>query len=133
MLMGTRRALLRAIVQQVYYTTGAQVMAFERGRGRWTRVSELSIGQFIAVVGPDVQPVFEQIRRIDWLPAEPVYDIEVEGTHNFLANGIVAHNTYLGEPRAKEKGTETSGTATTVPMDAGSQTAPGPGEPGAKE
>ena len=25
-----------------------------------------------------------------------VYDIEVEGTHNFIAQGIVAHNTYIG-------------------------------------
>ena len=24
-----------------------------------------------------------------------MYDIEVEGTHNFIANGIVAHNTYI--------------------------------------
>jgi len=25
-----------------------------------------------------------------------VYDIEVEGTHNFIVQGIVAHNTYTG-------------------------------------
>ena len=28
-------------------------------------------------------------------PEEQVYDIEVEGTHNFIGNDIVAHNTYL--------------------------------------
>jgi len=26
---------------------------------------------------------------------KPVYDIEADGTHNFVANGILAHNTYL--------------------------------------
>ena len=29
------------------------------------------------------------------LPEEQVYDIEVEGTHNFVGNGIVAHNTAI--------------------------------------
>src|SRR3989338_3092164 len=29
------------------------------------------------------------------MPAEQVYDIEVEETHNFIGNGIVAHNTYI--------------------------------------
>ncbi len=31
---------------------------------------------------------------------QPVYDIEVEGTHNFIANGIVAHNTTLSPAAA---------------------------------
>ena len=26
-----------------------------------------------------------------------VYDLAIEGTHNFIANDIVAHNTYLGD------------------------------------
>ncbi|MFH1610473.1 MAG: hypothetical protein ABIA91_01145, partial [Patescibacteria group bacterium] len=39
--------------------------------------------------------VFEKIIKIELLPSEQVYDIEVEGTHNFVANGIIAHNTYI--------------------------------------
>ena len=37
------------------------------------------------------------LKVIDIRPAgiHPVYDIEVENTHNFLANGIVAHNCML--------------------------------------
>ena len=38
---------------------------------------------------------FVRIIKIELLPPEQVYDIEVEGTHNFVANGIIAHNTYI--------------------------------------
>jgi len=38
---------------------------------------------------------FVRITKIELLPAKQVYDIEVEGTHNFVANGIIAHNTYI--------------------------------------
>ncbi|MBI2459605.1 MAG: hypothetical protein HYV53_03580, partial [Parcubacteria group bacterium] len=38
---------------------------------------------------------FVRIISIELLPPEQVYDIEVEGTHNFVGNGIIAHNTYI--------------------------------------
>ncbi|MBL7078305.1 hypothetical protein ISS42_01440, partial [Candidatus Shapirobacteria bacterium] len=42
----------------------------------------------------DIQ--FVKIASIELLEEEEqVYDIEVEGTHNFVANGIIAHNTYI--------------------------------------
>ena len=49
---------------------------------------DLSVGAEIATADG-----FEKIVKIEKLPAEQVYDIEVEGTHNFVGNGIVAHNT----------------------------------------
>ncbi|MBU2580085.1 hypothetical protein KKF19_04005 [Patescibacteria group bacterium] len=72
---------------------------------RWTRVAELSEGDTIAVANlaelgssSDVEESFGSVKfvkiaRISILPPEQVYDIEVEGTHNFVANGIIAHNT----------------------------------------
>ena len=42
----------------------------------------------------DVQ--WDRIVSIEAVGREPVYDIEVEGTHNFVANGLLAHNTSLG-------------------------------------
>jgi len=39
--------------------------------------------------------VWAKIQSIEFVGYEQVYDIEVEGTHNFIANGILAHNTYL--------------------------------------
>ncbi|MCL6453559.1 MAG: phage portal protein [Alicyclobacillus sp.] len=33
-----------------------------------------------------------RVTQIEHKPAEPVYDIEVEGTHCFIADGVVSHN-----------------------------------------
>src|SRR3989338_795819 len=38
---------------------------------------------------------WDQIVSIQFLGNERVYDISVEGTHNFIGNDIFAHNTYL--------------------------------------
>src|SRR3989344_2651002 len=38
---------------------------------------------------------WDEIVSIKSIGQEQVYDIEVEGTHNFVGNGIVAHNTYI--------------------------------------
>ncbi|MEK7395488.1 MAG: hypothetical protein AAB116_00995, partial [Candidatus Poribacteria bacterium] len=86
------------------------------GRASWTKVAYLNIGDEIAATNvkcqnsnvksnPNVKCQisdnfgdvrFVKIKSITLLPPEQVYDIEVEGTHNFIANGIVAHNTYIG-------------------------------------
>jgi hypothetical protein len=42
--------------------------------------------------------VFEKIVSLKKIGKEKVYDIEVEGTHNFIGNDIVAHNTYISAP-----------------------------------
>ena len=73
----------------------SQVHPFVKGAGKWKKVSDLREGQMIAVVGDNDKPQYERIAKIEKLPPEQVYDIEVEGTHNFVGNGIVAHNTYL--------------------------------------
>ncbi|MBI2591269.1 MAG: tail fiber domain-containing protein [Candidatus Brennerbacteria bacterium] len=62
----------------------------------WTKVVYLEEGDEIAIATDDFKKVeFVKISHIIQLPPEQVYDIEVEGTHNFIANGILAHNTYL--------------------------------------
>src|SRR3989344_8820800 len=38
---------------------------------------------------------WDEIVSIKSIGQEQVYDIEVEGTHNFVGNGILAHNTYI--------------------------------------
>jgi FeS assembly protein SufB len=35
---------------------------------------------------------FERVKSIEPFAVEPVYDIEVDGPHNFVAEGLVAHN-----------------------------------------
>ncbi|MBI4397523.1 MAG: hypothetical protein HY586_00175 [Candidatus Omnitrophica bacterium] len=39
--------------------------------------------------------LWDPIVSIEPVGREQVYDIEVEGTHNFIGNGIFAHNTYV--------------------------------------
>src|SRR3989344_4894844 len=63
--------------------------------GVWKKVSGLRQGQEIAVLRGK-RTVWDTITTIESMPAEDVYDIEVEGTHNFIGNSIVAHNTYVG-------------------------------------
>ncbi len=41
---------------------------------------------------PGMRLEFVPVREIVPLPAEPTYDIEVEGAHNFVANGLLVHN-----------------------------------------
>jgi len=57
---------------------------------QWIKVIYLREGDEIATIDG-----FEKITSIGILPAEQVYDVEVENTHNFVANDIIAHNTYI--------------------------------------
>ncbi len=64
--------------------------------GVWTKVGQMKEGVEIATLGENRRvAVWDKVVRIEHLPEEQVYDIEVEGTHNFIGNDIVAHNTYL--------------------------------------
>ncbi|MEK6968487.1 MAG: hypothetical protein AABX51_07720, partial [Nanoarchaeota archaeon] len=50
-----------------------------------------------SIVHYPVSPViWDKIVSIEYVGYEHVYDIEVEGTHNFIGNNIFAHNTYIG-------------------------------------
>ncbi|MDP2665288.1 MAG: hypothetical protein Q8P23_01380, partial [bacterium] len=78
-------------------------------RRGWHKVSNLAVGMEIAV--PKDEPrspsadfdgsvespsiFWDEIVSIKPVGRERVYDIEVEGTHNFVGNGIFAHNTYI--------------------------------------
>ncbi len=75
-------------------------------REGWYKVSDLAVGAEIAV--PSERPradidgsiespgiFWDEIVSITHIGREQVYDIEVEGTHNFVGNDIFAHNTYL--------------------------------------
>ncbi|MDO8555340.1 MAG: hypothetical protein Q7R75_02135 [bacterium] len=64
---------------------------------KWTKVSQLKAGMKIAVRDPKISggAIWDEIVSIQSKGRERVYDIEVEGTHNFVGNDIVAHNTYI--------------------------------------
>jgi intein/homing endonuclease len=58
--------------------------------GDWIKVVYLKEGDEIATVDG-----FEKISSIKITSKKHVYDLQIENTHNFVANGIVAHNTYI--------------------------------------
>lgn len=60
----------------------------------WKKVTDLKIGMKIAVEDSG-NLAFDEIVSIEKVGRERVWDIEVEGTHNFVGNGIIAHNTYI--------------------------------------
>jgi len=64
-------------------------------RKGWYKVSDLVVGAEIAVPSESGGILWDEIVSITPVGREQVYDIEVEGTHNFVGNDIFAHNTYL--------------------------------------
>ncbi len=64
-------------------------------REGWYKVSDLVAGAEIAVPSESGDILWDEIVSITHIGREQVYDIEVEGTHNFVGNDIFAHNTYL--------------------------------------
>ena len=64
--------------------------------GEWTEVRYLKVGDEIAVPDYSTGAIkWEKISSIKTLEPQHVYDLSIEGTRNFIANDIVAHNTYL--------------------------------------
>ncbi|OYV28110.1 MAG: hypothetical protein B7W98_00260, partial [Parcubacteria group bacterium 20-58-5] len=72
--------------------------AVKVGEGVWRKVSELKEGMEVAIAGntgagEDARAAWDRIVSVEPVAEEDVYDVEIEGTHNFIGNGIVAHNT----------------------------------------
>ena len=61
----------------------------------WYKVSDLVVGAEIAVPSKTGEMIWDEIVSIRPVGREQVYDIEVEGTHNLVGNGIFAHNTFV--------------------------------------
>jgi replicative DNA helicase len=61
------------------------------GRARMARVAEiLDDAELELLASNDV--LWDEIKSIDSIGEQPVYDATVLGTHNFIANGIAVHN-----------------------------------------
>ncbi|MFZ5845396.1 MAG: NYN domain-containing protein, partial [Patescibacteria group bacterium] len=61
--------------------------------GAWQLADHVKRGQQILAVGTDGRPRWDTVVSVTAEKRHPVFDIEIEGTHNFVGNGIVAHNT----------------------------------------
>ncbi len=73
-----------------------QVQPFVK-RGMWTHASELKEGELVATVGANGKTQCERIVSIVPYEEERVYDVEIEHTHNFVANQIITHNSNVAE------------------------------------
>ncbi|MFH1896313.1 MAG: MerR family DNA-binding transcriptional regulator, partial [bacterium] len=86
-------------ISDTSYANGANQLLQEESL--WLEAIYLKPGDSIVVTSPlstsHLPPyvVWDKIQSIEYVGEEQVYDIEVEGTQNFIANGILAHNTYI--------------------------------------
>jgi len=83
------RALMRAY--------GIDRQHFYKARANSPRISDHVVGYIANTVPlPRTQKLlnvrWEEIQSIEYVGEEPVYDITVEGIHNFVANNIIVHN-----------------------------------------
>ena len=77
------------------------------GKLEWRYLSDLKVGDYVvtarkhpeeallrpaATSGLPAELGTEKIRKVEWGGLSQTYDIAVEGVHNFIANGIVVHN-----------------------------------------
>ncbi|HJW74261.1 MAG TPA: SufD family Fe-S cluster assembly protein, partial [Thermoleophilia bacterium] len=61
----------------------------------WLPVASLVAGDRLAIVGDGSVSDFVPLTDVKYAGEQATYDIEVEGTANFIANGIFAHNSRL--------------------------------------
>lgn len=63
---------------------------------KWTKTKDLAVGAKIAAADLSKNEMFwDEIVSIEKVGREKVWDIEVDGTRNFVGNQLVAHNTYI--------------------------------------
>ncbi|HEX7292043.1 MAG TPA: UvrD-helicase domain-containing protein [Conexibacter sp.] len=78
--------------------SGAAVALVERPAGTAVPLPALPA----AAVRPGMAMVtaeesYDAVESVEWIELDrPVYDLDVEGTHNFVANGLVTHNSIYG-------------------------------------
>lgn len=64
----------------------------------WEKLSELSVGSKIGIIGKDKfgrKVVWDEIVSIEFYKKEETYDIEMPVHHNFVLDGIITHNTTM--------------------------------------
>jgi error-prone DNA polymerase len=95
-----RKASGRKAVFRVVTALGRAIVAtgnhpFLTSSG-WTKLAQLKVGDAVAcarsIANSDVY--WHKIVSIEPAGMEETYDLEIEGNHNFLANGFVVHNSH---------------------------------------
>ena len=79
-------------------------------QAKWTKVSQIKRGQYVATADG-----WEKVAGIQVIGRKQTYDLQIEGTHNFVGNDIVAHNTFINNGLNIGSGFTVSGVS--VPTD----------------
>ena len=96
----TAVAEMRTYLEQSGMNTDTDTIPLDIGPGEPTRDRLLAIGQALQsdrlthLAQSDIY--WDKIVRIEYLGKQPVYDLTVPETHNFLADDMIVHNTSLG-------------------------------------
>jgi replicative DNA helicase len=89
----TQRDLARALGEQYCggYLLGTAARPRSSSRDRLARIAEaVDSKELAALASSDV--FWDEVVAVEAIGEVPVYDATVLGTHNFVANGIVVHN-----------------------------------------
>ena len=91
-----KHVTLNSLRAYIEYTGGQKKTPATRG-GTSVRPSIVALFGMSSGGGVPVDSEISwlKIKSIEAVAEEDVYDVEVEGTHNFIGNGIVAHNTAI--------------------------------------
>lgn len=87
-----RRGYVRAAIAEHFHQTKGQHVSrrkFLEFCARWGYA-----GKYSHLATTDV--AWERVRSVKDAGVRPVYDLSVPETHNFVANGVVVHNTVIG-------------------------------------
>jgi replicative DNA helicase len=89
----TQRDLAAALGEQYCggYLLGTEARPRSSSRARLARIADAIDSKDVAQLAhSDV--FWDEVAEITPIGERPVYDATVEGTHNFIANGVVVHN-----------------------------------------
>lgn len=96
---GVKPTLIIKTNQRSLQCTGNHLIRTESG---WTSASNIKVGMNIlspvpvdAVKSWKWSTNLERVESVTVVGDEPVYDIEVEDNHNFVANGLLVHNCHM--------------------------------------
>lgn len=79
----------------------------------WKTLEQIRIGdEVVTLESLEEGFEYEEVINIKYVGEEPTLDLRVEGEHNFIADGIVVHNTGVQRSSATPMGTQT----TTAPV-----------------
>jgi DNA polymerase-3 subunit gamma/tau len=94
---GIKPTLIIKTNQRSLQCTGNHLIRTESG---WTAASNIKVGMNIlspvpVELSPQWHTNLERVESVTVVGDEPVYDIEVEDNHNFVANGLLVHNCHM--------------------------------------